>query len=247
MAPQTAEIPKIQSTTNYAMFQLMAGNRAVNYNHVKELKRSIEAHPELLPVNPIEVNEHMFILDGQHRREACRELGKPVYYIVNRGGSLDATRIENVTQRRWTLMDFAHSYAEGGNKHYQTFLRLAHDYPNVQASVIQNILSGGELHEKTTTFRRGEFQIVNESEAKKTIERLNAVVDKTHHKFNTPMATTLYKLIRDIKEFDYDHFMSKLDNENARELFRMESTRRRCIQSIENVYSFHSKHLARFY
>src|SRR6266702_2300004 len=135
MATQTAPAPKIENSNIYGLFKLMGGNRIINYNHVKELKRSMEAHPELLPFNPIEVNENMFIIDGQHRWAACKELGLPVYYMINKGGSLEETRVENVTQRRWSLMDFAHSYAEGGNKDYKMFLRMVHDFPKIQASV----------------------------------------------------------------------------------------------------------------
>lgn len=247
MATQIAPAPKIENSNIYGLFKLMGGNRAINYNHVKELKRSMEAHPELLPTNPIEVNEHMFIIDGQHRYVACKELGLPVYYMVNAGGNLDATRIENVTQRRWSLMDFAHSYAQGGHKDYQEFLRLAHDYPNIQASVIQTIMAGGELHEKTSTFRRGEFQASDVKAAEAVLEKISAIIDKTHQKFNTPMAVTMYILMRDNKDFDYDRFMEKLQRESAREQFHIQGTRRLCLQSVENVYNFQSKSVVRFY
>lgn len=247
MTTQTVEAPKIENTNIYGLFKLMAGNRVINYNHVKELKRSMEAHPELLPTNPIEVNEHMFIIDGQHRWAACKELGLPVYYIVNHGGTLDATRIENVTQRRWSLMDFAHSYAEGGNKDYKTFLRMVHDYPRIQASVIQMVCNGGNRHNTALDFRRGEFVISDEPAANKILARLNEISEKIHQRLNTPMSTQLFFIMRDNKEFDFEHFMKKLDRETAREQFRMAATRRLCLQSIENVYNFQSKTVTRFY
>lgn len=239
--------PKIESTSIYGLFKLMTGNRVINYNHVKELKRSMESHPELLPSNPIEVNENMYIIDGQHRWTACKELGMPVYYIVNEGATLDATRIENVTQRRWSLMDFAHSYAEGGNKDYKTFLRMVHDYPKVQASVIQMVCNGGNRHNSSGDFRRGEFVISDQEFATKTLARLNDIAEKAHTRLNTPMSTQLFFLIRDNKDFNYDHFMEKMEKESARDMFRMASTRRLCLQSIENVYSFHAKVATRFY
>lgn len=247
MTTQTVAAPKIENSKIYGLFKLMAGNRVINYNHVKQLKRSMEAHPELLPTNPIEVNEHMFIIDGQHRWMACKELGLPVYYIVNEGGSLEATRIENVTQRRWSLMDFAHSYAEGGSKDYKMFLRMVHDYPKIQASIIQMVCNGGNRHNTALDFRRGEFVISDQAAALKALERLNAIAEKTHQRLNSPMSTQLFFVMRDSKDFDYEHFMKKLDRETARELFRMAGTRRLCLQSVENVYNFQSKQVTRFY
>ena len=244
---QAPVAPKIETSKIYGLFKLMGGNRGINYNHVKELKRSMEAHPELLPTNPIEVNENMYIIDGQHRWAACKELGLPVYYIVNEGGTLDATRIENVTQRRWSLMDFAHSYAEGGNKDYKMFLRMVHDFPKIQASVIQMVCNGGNRHNAATDFRRGEFVIVDQDFALKSLTQLEEIAEKTHQRLNTPMATQLFFLMRDNKDFSYDRFIEKLEREGARDMFRMANTRRLCLQSIENVYSFQAKIPVRFY
>lgn len=83
-------VPRIQVSYDYGLFKLMGGNREIDYNHVKRLKKSMQAHPDLSPSNAIEVNEHYYIIDGQHRRMAWQELGMPVYFVVNEGG--DARR-----------------------------------------------------------------------------------------------------------------------------------------------------------
>jgi hypothetical protein len=241
------EIPEIQVSTNYAMFKLMTGNRPVDYTHVKRLKRSMEADPHLFPSNPIQVNEHMFIIDGQHRRLAAQELGLPVYYIVSPGATLDETRVLNVTQRRWTLLDFANSFAASGNDDYKTFLKYVHRHSDIAPSIIRTYLAGGQKNGLDMDFRRGEFIIENEQEADWAIVRLQGVIDKTNIQMNAPMAHALLRLFKDENNFDYDLFINKLDREGARELLRPAPAIRSCLRSIEDVYNFQSKFQKRLY
>ena len=153
----SVEIPQIQVTKDYGQFKLMNGNRVVDYNQVKRLKREMEANPHLFAGNPILVNENNFIIDGQHRRQAAQELGRPVYYVVVSGITLDETRSLNVTQKHWVLMDFARSYAEGGQEDYRKFIAAVRKYPNIAPAIIMKVLAGGQRHQLGDDFRRGEF------------------------------------------------------------------------------------------
>jgi hypothetical protein len=222
------EIPKIETTKEYAKFKLMTGNRPIDYNHVKRLKRSMQEDPQLFPSNPIQVNENGYIIDGQHRRQAAQELDIPVYYIVNKGSTLDETRVLNVTQRRWTLIDFAESFAASERKDYRTYL------------------AGGQKHQLDVDFRRGEFTIPNEQEADWAIMRLQEVIDKTHAHINAPMAHALRAMFLN-EDFDYELFMEKLGHEGARELFRIAPSNRACLRSIEDAYNFGNKIQKRLY
>jgi hypothetical protein len=247
MTQAIIEPPKIETTKDYAKFQLMKGNRPVDYNHVKRLKRSMETDPQLFPSNPIQVNEHYYIIDGQHRRLAAQELGIPVYYIVTPSATLDETRVLNVTQKRWSLIDFAQSYANSGRKDYTLFLRYVDEFPQISPSILRTYLAGGQKHNLDQDFRRGEFEIEDEKQARSNIERLQAIITKTHAKINSPMASALVKLFNEPDNFNYELFMGKLDKEPARELFRATSAIRGCLRSIEDVYNFQSKFQKRLY
>lgn len=252
MVLQAPEAPKIEVTNIYGLFKLMAGNRPIDYNHVKRLKRSMQKHPHMFASNPIEVNENMFIIDGQHRRLAAQELGVPVYYIVVPGATLEETRVENVTQRRWTLLDFARSYAESGRKDYKKFLEYVKLYPKIAPGILRVYLSGGQKHELDVDFRNGEFQIEDEARGAENLKKLSAIVDKTGINVNAPMAHGLLALFegrvaKNSDPFDYDFFMQKLERESARELLRTASSIRACQRSIEDVYNFQSKTQKRLY
>lgn len=246
MVSQAPEIPVIQATSTYAMFKLLGGNRPIDYNHVKRLKRSMQAYPHMFASNPIEVNENMYIIDGQHRRLAAQELGVPVYYIVVPGATLEETRVENVTQRRWSLMDFARSYADSGRKDYTVFLRYVAKYPKIAPSILRTYLAGGQKNGIEIDFRNGEFTIENEAKAAKNLEKMSAIIDKTGISMNAPLAHGLLQLFegrtaKNADPFDYEFFMSKLERETARELLRTGSSIRACLRSVEDVYNFQSK------
>lgn len=247
MVLQAPEVPQIQSTKNYAQFKLMKGNRDVDYNHVKRLKREFEAAPHLMPARPVIVNEHNYIIEGQHSRLAAQELDKPMYYIVIPGATVTDTRHLNVTQKRWTLLDFARSYADSGRQDYKIFLQTHKQFPEIAPSIVRTYLAGGQKHNLDIDFRRGEFQVDNEMDAVKHIEMLNAIIKKTTVKINSPMATSLLRMFKDPELFDYTLFMGKLDKEGAREMFRPASSVRACLRSIEDVYNFQSKTQKRLY
>ncbi len=252
MVSQAPEIPVIEKSNIYGLFKLLGGNRQIDYNHVKRLKRSMQSHPHMFASNPIEVNENMYIIDGQHRRQAAQELGVPVYYIVVPGATLEETRVENVTQRRWTLIDFANSYAESGRPDYKVFLKYVKQYPKIAPSILRTYLAGSQKNGIEIDFRNGEFVVGDEAKASKNIEKMAAVIVKTGITMNAPLAHGLLQLFegrtaKNADPFDYDFFMSKLERETARELLRTGSSIRACLRSVEDVYNFQSKVQKRLY
>lgn len=236
----------IQSTEDYSIFQLMTGNREVDPNHVKRIKREIMRNPQLLESNPILVNENMFIIDGQHRYEACKELGKPIHYLVAEGASIEATRHLNTSQKSWSLLDFAKSYADSGREDYVTFIRMHKQFPKVNLSTLRTVLAGGRVHDTTLEFRRGEFTVQNLEIAKEYLDRLSTVISKTNQQLTQSMVSAFLQLF-DNDEFDWSIFLQKLDRDSARELYRTSTAVRACLRSIEDVYNFQSKYQTRLY
>lgn len=238
---------QIQSSTIYGEFQLMTGNRYIDTAHVKRLKKEMEENPNLLLASPILVNEHKFIIDGQHRYHAAKELGKPIYYIMQPGLTVDAARHLNITQKRWTLLDFAQSYADSGRAAYQTFLSLHRKFPSIPPSVLRLYLVGGLTHDTDRDFRNGKFEISDVKKSVEFLERLSIVIDKVGH-INTPMASALLLIMRDrADDFDFDRLSRKLDNESAREMFVITNNTRTCYRSVEDVYNFQSRIRTRLY
>ena len=109
---------KIQKSTDYATFKILNGNRMIKPSHVKKIAASMAQ--KYIPV-PIIVNEKRYIIDGQHRMAAAKQLRIPITYIQITGlGLADVQRL-NTSAAQWSLDDFLESYIDLGNQNYVTY------------------------------------------------------------------------------------------------------------------------------
>lgn len=223
----------------------MGGNRRVDMNHVKKIEREMAYDPDMFSSQPMLVNENFFIIDGQHRFHAARNLNLPVYYIMRPGLSVEAARHLNTTQRRWTLVDFAHSYAESGRMDYVLFLRHRNEFPGLTATIVLAALGGIDSSASEDMFRRGEFKIGDEDAGIERLRRLEEVQHLGRQKLNLTMARSLMKLWEKNDDFDFAKFLKKLAN--APEEFATHNSMRNCMRSIEDVYNHQSAHRVRLY
>ena len=110
------EVNKVYQTRNLSMFKEIQGNRVPNLQHVNRLTESIKEYG--MKCNPILVNEHMQVIDGQHRLLAAKNAESFIYYIVINGYSLQEVHTLNLNQKNWTKKDFMIGYADMGVKSY---------------------------------------------------------------------------------------------------------------------------------
>ena len=110
-------------TRDYDLFRIKPSNRPIDGQHVKRLKRSLEAKNRMNDF-PVIVNRNMEVIDGQHRLEACKEMGIPVHYkIVDDLIDDDMVRL-NVASKRWSYNDVLNYYVSQGNKEYMRLNNL---------------------------------------------------------------------------------------------------------------------------
>ena len=129
---------QIQSTREYDQFKLINGNRTVVEGRVKVLMYSIERNNRL-DVNPIIVNQNMEVIDGQHRLEAARRLGEPIYFIIDNDCSvLDIPTLQ--TAYGWTTKDYMDLYVAQGKYSYQLLQKFCNEY-DVSVSISLRLLS----------------------------------------------------------------------------------------------------------
>ena len=116
-------------TTNYTNFKLVESNRDVSKGLVKRIEKSIK---ELgyVKSRPILVNSNFEIIDGQHRFNACKNLGLPIHYEVFNGDSeTDNLMIKlNSVQQVWSVKDYCNHYAKKGVAFYIEVIKLQEDY-----------------------------------------------------------------------------------------------------------------------
>lgn len=110
----------VLKTNDYSKFKTKAGNRNLNELHRKRLLQSVQQQ-DLLHANPILINEEYEIIDGQHRFSVCKELQKPVHYIVVNGLGLNEIQVLNANSKNWKLEDYIDGYCSMGMTEYCYF------------------------------------------------------------------------------------------------------------------------------
>lgn len=162
-------------TTDYSLFEYLSNNRDVNRGHVDALKKAFEEYGNLTKVQPVLVNERMQIIDGQHRFEACKELGAPIFYMIVPGLGVQEARKMNILHKGWTVADYAKSYATGGNRHYQTFLDLQEEYGYNHSVMLAYCYGSRETKGMFVDFREGHFNIPHPPYVRERLDMLKAV------------------------------------------------------------------------
>jgi hypothetical protein len=126
-------------TNDYDQFKIMDNNRDVNLLHVKRL---VESFQQQHLVSPVIVNERFEVIDGQHRLEASRETGVPVYYIMVPGYGIREVQRLNANQKNWTKQDFLDRYCKQGLKPYLEFKEFMAQFPDLSFQACERLLTG---------------------------------------------------------------------------------------------------------
>jgi len=152
---------KILSTTNYARFKMMEGNRPVE-GRVNKLIGEI-SRKNMLHLHPIVVQKNgdgrLYVADGQHRLRAAEALKLPVFYIESKDITLSDVIQGNGVQKGWSLKDFVFSNAALGKPHYVT-LKAFYDKYKLPISTCATMLAGVSSEAGSTgTIRAGTFKI----------------------------------------------------------------------------------------
>jgi hypothetical protein len=152
---------EIFETTDYDMFQYINGNRDVKESHVKHLMKSFE---ERFLISPISINDRFEILDGQHRVEACRRLGLPVYFSkISVNGSVDKNMDIVITlnkgRKDWPKEEYLNSFVKRGFPAYIEMKKFMDQYPDFSIGSVESILANYGGNPGPQVFKSGEFQI----------------------------------------------------------------------------------------
>lgn len=135
-------------TRDYSKFKFKEENREIKQKKVEELKQSIKNFG-IIPGCPILINGEGFIIDGQHRFAAIKELKMPVPYEVITGDAIAKMMILNSTQTSWSLLDYIESYTAQNIDCYRKLLAFYNKYQFPISATISiatlGLISGAEM------------------------------------------------------------------------------------------------------
>jgi hypothetical protein len=172
---QRIDIPLIEVTQEYNGFKTLEGNRKISETHVKNLADFISRR-NLLMYNPILVNENFEVVDGQHRLEAAKQLGIPIYYIIGEGLSYKDVGILNACSDDWEFQEYLNNYVANGQEEY---IRLDHfkTRHNLKLKRIQFIMSPDQKRIFDECFKIGTFVIIDDfEEYSSNIKKIDEII-----------------------------------------------------------------------
>ena len=227
---------KVLRTTNYKSFLRLPGNRNQSNAHIKAVRESIRNRPDLIPFNPILVNEHMQIIDGQHRLAVCEELGLPIYYRVGRGLTLMDAQLFNQQQKNWTPLDFAKSYIELGNENYEIYVAAKNEF-RFNHEVLMRYLSGATV--STERFKAGGFSVQDVDQAWthfSWLQDMKAFTDR----YNIRTFAFGFYMVCTSPEYDHQKMVLQLQRYGAKNL-RDWGKPEQYARNLEDIYNINQR------
>lgn len=150
----------IQKTDDYELFIFRDDNREkIDQAHVRRLVESIKAR-NLLHLRPIDVNDRMEIIDGQHRFLAAKSLGIEIYYKKER--TLEAEDIIRMNiSKAWTMNDYLNFYCHHQKDSYILLKRFMEKHKLILKVALNIAIGDSRLNFQK--FKGGEFEFIEES------------------------------------------------------------------------------------
>lgn len=177
--PRNTEV--LPSTRQYSKFKLLSTNREVNMSHVRSLMKEFEDFGNITQVSPVLVTPRMEVIDGQHRLEAAKQLGLPVFYKAIEHLTIKDARRMNIAQKSWRSQDYLMSYVNEGKKAYHKLLMLVEEYGDYGFgyTTLQLYALGSYYGAKgyNAMFRGGDFPDFDLGEARQRLDMLAELTD----------------------------------------------------------------------
>lgn len=207
-------------TTKYDQFKTIRGNRMVNPERVQDLKKSIKVNNKL-NVNPIIVDQDLYVMDGQHRLKAAEELKLPIYYIIDKNCDYGDMVLLNTHRKNWSMFDYLYYHYQGGNKEYEFMYELwnmAKNYysPFSAFYIVLKSFNGEGYSDFSGSFKDGSFKVQNKALTERFIKEsfpkmkeINALLGKLPEKisktlfFKTSYVHVLCLLFKNMNKTEY--------------------------------------------
>ncbi|MFW6242836.1 MAG: ParB N-terminal domain-containing protein [bacterium] len=231
---------QIFKSYDYSQFKSLKGNRDINYLHIKRLKESFKKEYLLSPIN---INEKFEIIDGQHRFEAAKELGLPIYYYITNNYGLKEVQILNTNMKNWKKEDYLNAYCDLKYPEYIKFKEFMDKYPDFSISSCEAIVRNTtNTHSKISngnkSFQDGGLKFNDYNKANDIANKI-MMVKPYYEGYNK---TVFIKAMIDIMKVEgYNHktFIKKLSRLNGH--MKNCSTTTQYKEIIEKIYNHKSR------
>jgi hypothetical protein len=228
-------VNQVLMTTDYDLFQNISGNRHINKLHLNRLKTSMQ---EKYLAVPIIVNDKYQIIDGQHRYEAAKDLGKPIYYIKIDGLKLPDIHRLNTNSKNWGADDYLDGYVELGYPEYIRYKAFKEKY-KFGHDETKALLSGTKTADghQVNGFKEGSFRIKDLKEAEVNAEKILLVGEYYDGIKRRSFVKAMIELFRNV-QYNHAQFLKKLKFQ--RDSLIDCTNAKQYITLIEEIYNYKS-------
>lgn len=115
----------VYSTKDYAWFKKTKGNRPSTASHYKKIKNSIVEKDLKIPIF---VNADGTIREGHNTFDVRKDLGLPIYYVINDDMKAEDVPRFNSSRANWSYPNTVAFYAVRGRKPYITIQEKMEQY-----------------------------------------------------------------------------------------------------------------------
>jgi hypothetical protein len=207
---------KVVKENTYSKFKFIVGNRPIVAAKVSKLVDVVTGGLNLFEYCPILVNKDMYVIDGQHRLEACKRMKLPVYYCVVEKITLNQIAKINSSQNKWNMNDFFNCFIQTGIKDYKTLKEFKEKY-DISTGIAAQLLMYGTVNDAgggsvSEDFREGLFRIQKRESAEKIMKTAydyQNVADLSIIK-NRNFLRAIQELLRS-KEYNHQEVIDKLN------------------------------------
>jgi len=144
----------IYETKDYKMFQIIPSNRQLYPNTLLE-KNILKTNK--LRFNPMIVNQHYEIIDGQHRLDVAERNNLPIYFVIDNDSKIDDMMMIQAA-KGWISKDYVHYFATRGYPVYQFMQAIVEEYKISITTFIRQFCSGGGCR-RDKIFKSGEITL----------------------------------------------------------------------------------------
>jgi hypothetical protein len=224
---------QIEVTYEYDVFERMPGNRPVDSAWVAFLKKKMLKKDLKVP---IQVNQNFEVVDGQHRLQARREAGLPVYYYVSQDYGLEEVQELNASQKKWSIEDHVDSFIELGKADYTTYRWFKNQYGFPHQVCVRLLANVGDGRSVRELFFSGGFRATNLQNAKLVAEKLLQIEPYFPEHWNNKSFLEAMLFVMRKKAFDFKKFIKKL--ETFPTSLKPQAGKDMYVAHIEDVYNY---------
>lgn len=164
-------------TKDYSMFNLLGFNRKVDSAHVKRLVESMKAHGfkgvvQIIKTKFIDGVERYYIVDGQHRIAAAKQLGLPIRFelteLKTRVETADFIAELNTSMKSWGTANFLKVWSDLNIEEYVKLETIQKE----TGFQITPLLEAYLFTSCQVLYRKGKMKFPNEAESDKIIQQM---------------------------------------------------------------------------